>query len=331
MFIETRQDMVRAAYLIMNGDLEPNDISFAEHITDTIKIISDEWNDAKNIDYKTSQLILSVQKDVIGIYNYIFKTNISLKNISQYNFLIVKFTVTDGCLEYKSKLKIKEIIDSLSALAKDVKQMPMKNLIALGFILFAVAGAWKAPEIIHEIKRNPNTAEILKSNNDIIAKNQHTSTTIINNLGNGSVIYNGKETTADEYKENMIQKEKIDIAPVLIEDRFHILQYDFKNQKAQLFQPGVEPFWASTKWLPQDAREELQTLTSNAIENGTIAIQKMVLSCKIKDKKIIESAIEYIKNIASSNAKDLKSVLLNTHQKREKAKPLSLLDMKGVL
>lgn len=135
MKICTRQDLVAAAIGIAEGRLTPKGLEFSRYISDTIKIVSDDWDDAKNIDYKTAELILSVQKDIIGIYNFIFDEHITIKDIDKYEYLIVKFSIEDGCLKIISKIAknlIQSALDDLKEIAGIFDGMTAKQKIIWG-------------------------------------------------------------------------------------------------------------------------------------------------------------------------------------------------------
>lgn len=315
MKVSTRQDMIAAAIALTSGNIAPEDLEFSEYITDSIKIYSDNFTDAKILDYKTSDIILAVQKDVIGIYNTIFKTDITLKNIDKYEYLIVKFSIEDGCVKFISRIK-KKIFDALFDDAGNFigneelfRDMTPKQKIATMLLLLALAGVWKMPDIIRAIKENPTINQLIEGNTKItegLHKNQRTSIVIINNLGDGHVEYNGVTSGKEDYEENLIKPDKQeDLAPVLIDDDFFILQYDFKNQKIYLFQTGQEPFWASTEWLAQDGRDKLKEVTSAAIASQTVARQFMNMACKIKNHKIQSATIEGVGQPTRPSAKKL--------------------------
>ncbi|MDY0258630.1 MAG: hypothetical protein RBR41_03060 [Desulfovibrio sp.] len=301
MKISTRQDMVFAASAIISGNISPDDLEFSDYITDSIKIFSDNFENANILDYRTAQIINAVQKDIIGIYNIIFCTDVTLKNLDKHEFLIVKFSIEDGCIKFISRIakKLFDLVfeDSGNPLGNEelFRDMTAKQKIATVLLLLALAGVWKLPDVIRAIRENPEISVLIDGNSKItegLSKNQETSLVIINNLGDGHVEYNGVPSGKDDYKDNLFKSEKKDIVPVQLDDDFFILQYDFKNQKIFLFQTGQEPFWASTAWLGQEARDRLREITSSAIANQTVARQFVNMACKIKDNKIVGAVVE---------------------------------------
>ena len=332
MKISTRQDLVAAAKSIADGTLEPKDIEFSEYITDTIKIVSEGWDDAKNIDYKSSELILAVQKDVIGVYNFIYNKDISIKELDDYKFLVVKFSIEDGCIKFISRITrdiILPILDDIKSITGIFEGMSPNKKIAFALILLAVVGTLKAPDIIRAIRENPVMFNDFISNESIaeaLAKNQKTQAVIINNIGDGHVIYNGVEFTKEDYENSLIKNEAPDIAPVLVDDEFLILKYDFKGQKAYLAWRGME-FWASTEWLRQEGRERLTESTSAAIAQQTVAKERITMSCKIYNGKIGQALIEGIGLPARQGTIDLAVALNRTKKaKNDKHEQASLLD-----
>ncbi len=332
MKVSTRQDMVAAALAIANSTLLPADIEFSEYITDTVKVVSDGWDGAQNIDYKTSELILSVQKDILGIYNSIFNTDISLKNLDKNEFLIVKFSIENGCIKYISKIgkKILEsIFDEIPDIVGIFDGMTAKQKIVMALLLVAFAGAWKSPDIIRAIRENPSISAIFDSNDkviDAVSKNQRTPVTIINNLGDGYVIYDGNKSYKDEYENGLVKPAKLDIIPVLIDDEFLILQYDFKNQKVQLFKHGEDPFWASTEWLGQDERERLKESTSAAITQQTVTRQFINMACKMKNGKVYSATVEGIGHPSRPGATNFATAIRERKSKDSRLEQGSLLN-----
>lgn len=331
MKIRTRQDLVDAALAIANNILAPSDLEFSEYITDTIKIVSDEWDDAKNIDYKTSGLIFSVQKDVIGMYNFLYNTNITIKELDKYEFLIVKFSIEEGCIKFISRLAksiIQEITDELKCFTGMFDGMTPRQRIALALLLVAFAGSWKAPDIIRAIRENPSISHIFDSNDDIVeavAKNQKTSITIINNLGNGYVVYNGIESKKEDYENGLVKVDSSDIIPVQINDEFFILKYDFNGQKACLSHNGDE-FWASTEWLNQEGRDRLIEINAVAITQKRATRQRINMSCKIRNGKICKAIIENIGLPPRQGSIDVATALGSAKVMSDKLEQGSLLD-----
>lgn len=332
MRVSTRQDLVAAALAIAEGKLVPIDIEFAEYITDTIKIYSDSWNNAKEIDYKTARLINSVQQDILGIYNSIFKTNITLKNIDKYDFLVVKISIEDGCIQFISKIckvVIENIFSEITDIAKVFSDMTPNQRIATLLILLAIAGAWKSPDIIRAARENPEVSRLLDSNDkvaDAVSKNQRTPITIINNLGDGYVVYNGVKTSKDDYEKELAKPKAEDIIPVLIDDEFIVSKYDFENQKVFISKRGEDPFWASTEWLPLNEREKLKDIASQSIMEQAASLQLLNMACKIKGDKVQDATVEGIGRPHRDGATDFTTALKGGKNKSSKPEQASLLE-----
>lgn len=208
---------------------------------------------------------------------------------------------------------------------------PKQKLVAL-FLLMAFAGIWKADNIIRAIRENPELADVIEHNEKIsegLTRNQKTQVVIINNLGEGYVEYNDSTYDADDYKDGIIKYQNHnDIIPVYIDDMFLILQYDFENQKIQLIQRGQEPFWASTEWLGHEERSRLKEITSLSIEQQTVALKMIHLSCKIKNGKVQEAVVQRLEQSARTESKKFADAIqMDIQPKPSMPEQHSLLDM----
>lgn len=65
-----------------------------------IKIFDDTWANAQFVDYKIANLVIALQKDVVGYYNLISNTHYTIKNIHKIdpNF-ILKVEIENGCIQ----------------------------------------------------------------------------------------------------------------------------------------------------------------------------------------------------------------------------------------
>lgn len=303
--ISTRNDMIEAASLIILNQIHVSDIEFADYITDTIKIYSDEWNDASLFDYKTAQYIIAVQSDIIGAYNKVFGSNVTLSKLDTYNFLTVKFKIEEGCIQFICKISRKlfekilgEKIEHYDNLTKN---MTPAQKIATLLIIFGMI-AVPAGVAVYQIGKNKELVDALVTStaeiNNIVAENQKTPKIVVSNIGSGTVSFNeGPPSNAEDIMESLLKKKKIEkvILPVYIDDDFIVIRYDFDEQKVFLAHAlAAYPFWASTEWLPQDRRIKLKEIASSAIDNKTAISCFINVTCKIDDGQIKDAIVDGI-------------------------------------
>lgn len=309
MYISTRHDLLKAASLIASGKLDADSIMFADFITDSIKIDSKEWSDAKLLDIKIAQLMLSIQKDTIGIYNSSLDENVTIKKLADYPFLMLKFTIQEGCIDFTKILNGEAFKQFLG----NYDKMNSKNKLITGLILCCMIGVYRSPEIISAIKESPEMARVMETSEvkQIIAENQRTEEVLVEYIGEGKVSLNsGQAINQEELRQTLIKMERVpDPVPVLVDDEFKINKYDFDKQQAYITHETGIHFWASTEWLPSEKRVLLRDLTAGAIEDKSTAKAFLNLSIKLAENKIIAANIDSIEMPKRTFSKTLKETI----------------------
>ena len=304
MLIQKRSDLLHAAELVLSGDLEVSQIRFADYITETIKIEAESWGNASTFNYKAAELALAIQNDTLGLYNALFNTNITLKNICDREFLLVRFSIEDGCIKLTSlfeKVFFKKLLDfGLGGLRDITKDMTPKQKIGTLLIILAIVGVAATPSILSYIKSNRELDALVNTNEkllEVIAENQRTPNVVISNIGSGTVFFDdGIPYDAASIKGALIKKpkQKDHIPAIHVDDEFIIVKYDFDQEQAYLSHPSGHSFWVSTKWLTVDRREKLKGMTASAIDNRTAVMSKLNLTCKIASGKKKDAILEGI-------------------------------------
>lgn len=301
MLISTYDDIVEATIAVARGNIQIDELEFSDYITSKIKIYSNNFQTASELDYRIAKMVLAVQKDFLHTYNFLFNKNITLEQLDKYEFLVVRFIIEDGCIEAIWKIAgkyYKDFIDKheiLKPYLEFFSNMTGKQKIISIMLVLAITGTWKAPEIIRSFRSSPEIKDIMDGNFELVealSKTQQTTNFFITNIGDGYVEFDGKKYTKEDYKKNKIKKpEKSDIAPIDVADTFFIQKYDFDKQLVLIFAAGNESFWASTEWLTEDARERLKRVTAEAIDKKTIGKETMLVACKIRDKRMAEAQV----------------------------------------
>ena len=151
---------------------------------------------------------------------------------------------------------------------------------------------------------------------------------IINNIGNGSVIYDDEEMTKKDLKDNIPHDEELSASPTDLDDEFIVLRYDYDKQQIYLSHPSCDSFWASTKYLTYEKLETLKKISNEAIEKGKPQTARLLISAVIDDEKVKNAVILGI-SLGEEWAKiSLREAVKKSSQKdkRSKFQQASLLD-----
>ncbi|EMG36589.1 hypothetical protein PCS_02601 [Desulfocurvibacter africanus PCS] len=288
MLISRKEDLLNAALALADGTISPSDINFAEYITDVIKIDSDYWGTAKVIDHKTAQLILAIQKDVLGLYNDIYSTSIGLKDLDAHPFLVVKFSIEDGCIQIFSSIS-KQFFNFCDGMT------PRQRLIAL-LAAAAIVASVSCAVLAYFADKNRDILEkvgALEETQKIASRHQETQRVVINNIGDGTVVIGGgTHLTGKELKEMFNPaKPKKDNPPIDIDDHFIVLKYDFDGQKIFLAHRSGTAFWASTEWLSGEQREQLKAISAKAIDQSAAITAQLNVTGHIKEARVERAVV----------------------------------------
>lgn len=317
MLIKTSADLKNALFALASNSITVDQIEFSDFIEDSIKINTDEWGCSNAINYKVAEYLLALQKDIIKLYNFIYKKSYTIKDLDNNKFLIVNLTIEDGCIKLIAKIS-KNLFDFL----KDMN--PSQKTIAISSIAIAITvSCASAPFIIKELRESKDLPYEIKGKIDTESRRLSTAPKIlINNTGNGTVIYSNNDSMDHEELKNMypkIKQVKDDAPPVDIDDRYIVVRYDFNEQKAYLSHPIGESFWASTHLLNAEKREKLKKLTTDAIDKRTTITANLHVTATIHNKKIENASILGIDIPPRESSVSLKSALYdNVNSQKEK-------------
>lgn len=288
MLISRKEDLLNAALLLADGTISPSDIQFAEYITDVIKIDSEYWGTSKVIGHKTAQLILAIQKDVLGLYNDIYSTSIGLKDLDEYPFLAVKFSIEDGCIKIFSRIS-KEFFKFCDGMTPTQKVITFLAAAAIVASISAVVLSYfadKNRDILEKVGA-------LEETQKIASRHQETQRVVINNIGDGTVVIGGgTNLSGDELKDIFSQpRPKKDDPPIDIDDHYVVLKYDFDGQKIFLGHKSGTAFWASTEWLSGEQREQLKAISAKAIDQSAAITAQLNVTGHIRKGKVEKAVV----------------------------------------
>ena len=289
--VNSYSDMVTAARLLAENEITLNDLYFPPVIVETLKIESETWDDAKYIDYRLGELIVSSQKDLNNAYQCIFNENEKAVCVDITDAPILKFTIEDGCIN------VKKIIDGkyIAEIINEYGKVDMKSKAILALIILGSLAIIKCDDIIRAIKDPPSILSEKESRlvQSVASENQRGTRAIINNIGNGTVIYNDEPAvTYEEIRNTLIEDpEPVSVQNVNICDTFSIEKYDFKKQLVNLSTPASKRFWASTEWLNPDERNKLSDLAVEGIQAKKAIPYKMHIKAKIDSQRVQEAIV----------------------------------------
>lgn len=314
MLVKTSSDLKNALFALASGSIAFDQIEFADFIEDSIKIDTNEWGCAGSINYRVAEYLLALQKDIIKLYNFAYNESLTIKDLKNYQFLIVNLTIEDGCVKLISKIS-KYLFDFM----KDMN--PSQKVITVVGMTIAVA-CMSAPFIIRELRKsNILPSETIDKIDTESAKISTAPKVLINNTGNGVVIYSNNDSMDyDELKRiyHRGKQEKNDIPPVDIDDKYAIVRYDFDAQKAFLVHSTGESFWASTNLLNTEKREKLKKLTTDAIDRGTTMTAELHVTATIHNKKIENATILGINVSPREGSLSLRHALYGDNEPQQK-------------
>ena len=170
----------------------------SEGIIDYIKIKTDNWGSSTALNVHAAQYMQAVQKDVLAAWNTATGQNVTIAQLDKYPFLVVSFDVQDGCLDIRQTIKLAGLF------VKDLspKQKMMLYALLFGGVL-AVCSSYTVGKLADSGFFDSDDVKKVK----VMAQQKESAKVIINNIGNGTVFYEGKDWTADDLRND---KKKIE-------------------------------------------------------------------------------------------------------------------------
>ncbi len=295
------EDLVNLALGILDNKIDIESIRFGPDLVLNIKIDDPGWKDASLIDYKIANLVIKIQNDFIGIYNSFAEEKISQKNLCNYPNLIIHVRIEEGCVEFFVNLMnfLKEASSNMSGKQK---------IAALGIVFGIVVAGYLGQNLINYIDYI-KTVEVEKINAEnkkqaietigqafySVVQNREMQTYILSKLEEeGTVRFGKDEILSKKEFSKRIKEEKVENkeTTVYIDDSYFIKKYDYEAQEVLLRKEACPPFWASTRLLNDDAKNQFITISNQAMDAGSapqtiLMVTATIIQGKVKDAAVI--------------------------------------------
>ncbi|MGE4192789.1 MAG: hypothetical protein AB7E51_05325 [Pseudodesulfovibrio sp.] len=314
MLISTPEELIDAAFGIIDEKIDAKSIEISDDFVIKIKIRDDEWNDPLNLDYRIANIIIKLQSDILGFYNSTSGSSVTLKNIDKNSDLIVKVVVNEGCTELLAS--IKKIIDRVF-----IDMNPKEKLVALGIILAIVASggvAWVGVDYVNylkttkvaelESKNQLRAIEALEATQLALINNRRTPEYIASNVKTGTLQIGSEKPITGKALKSI---KKVEIQPrevsCNIDEVYSVTKYDFKELLVNL-EGGAVPFSASVEFLDDASRRKLRKIAGLAIDTKTVQSASLQITATIQDGAVKHAAIVGIGD-KRPNSKKLTEIL----------------------
>lgn len=253
-----------------------------EPLVDRIKIKADNWGSSSALNVHAAQYMLAVQKDVLSAWNAATGQNVIISNIDGYPFLSVEFEITDGCLDIKQIIKLAgNVMEGLS---------PKQKMFAFG-MLFCVGLATCAAYAVGKLADSGvfDSEEIQKIK--AVSKQKESPKVLINNLGGGTVIYEGREWNADDLKKDRNNIDAVEVTESIALDGTYIIDTCKLEGSIHLVSKEGKQFTADFDSLDEDKRKLLAYRVSEALLEKRKLEQQLRIDAKIKGSNISNAHI----------------------------------------
>lgn len=244
-------------------------LDLPEQIIDTIKIHSDKWGTASLLNYKAADYMRAVQQDVINAWNEATGEHVTPSRLDDYPFLIVEFTISDGCIQFDGKL-CKQFRKIMSMIPPESRK---SCIIAICLAVAAFPVSSCISKIVDSGILAPKEVQIIKAQ----AEAKKSAGVIINNIGNGSVTYTGRDWTPQEIKSEKKSIASIEpVVPVMLDGSYTIDACKMDGDKIHLVAADGKSFMADTSTLTDAPRTKLGNLIGqsfNQRKNLTLELQ----------------------------------------------------------
>ena len=272
-------------------------------IVDRIKIKTDNWGSSAALNVRIAQYMQAVQKDIITAWNTATGQNVTLTQLNDHPFLIVEFEVQNGCLKIKQAIKLADII---------VKDLSPRQKMALYTMLFVSVLAvctsftvWKLAD-----SGSFDSDEVRKFK--ILAQQKESAKVIINNLGGGTVHYQGKDWTAADLRSDRKKIESVSATENVALDGTYIIDTCKLEGGIHIQGENGRQFNADVDFLDEEKRRTLSSRLGTALIQKKKLEQLFRIDAQIKDGAIIKAHIIDIDQPARPHTISLDMARTNT-------------------
>ncbi len=257
-------------------------LSFPDMLVDRIKINTDTWGKASALNIHAAQYMQAVQKDVIFAWNAATGQHVTLSTLDNYPFLIVEFKVHDGCLTFEQIMKFSTF------LMKDFtpkQKMCVYTMIFCGVL--AVSTAYTVGKLADSGFFESDEIKKIK----IISQQKESTKVLINNLGNGTINYQGHEWDAENLKKDRKSVDLVSVTENVAIDGIYSIDTCKLEGGIHLISKDGKQFNADYDALDEDKRKILANRITNAMLEKRKLEQQFRIDAKLKDGNIIKAHI----------------------------------------
>lgn len=310
--ISTIDDAILYALESVQNEHTIIDFNFKNQFDIEIILNGDYW-DGK-IDYKICQIVLELQKDILGFYKKATGNHISISNDSDtLKKLSVKFTLEKNCTK---------IFAEISKLVSSLKESGMtgKQISIFIFSLLASIAALTLPSTILGFIERKNQAEaLLKERMAHIEANQKDKERLEKIIMKGiesaseniraqqrianaiehrdTVTINGVTFTKNEAVYSFVKEQTPEEHPnpitCLVDGKYKIISALMERQQVEIAYKGAKTFFASTKDIPHEEKQYIYKIFADADAMGYAPTVDLQMRIEVTNGIITGAAIEH--------------------------------------
>ena len=288
-----------------NSDIgiELETLPLPESLVDRVKINTDTWGSSSALNVHAAQYMQAVQKDVLLAWNTATGQHVTLSNLDYYPFLIVEFEVHDGCIDFKQIIKLS------AAIMKDLspkQKMCVYTMLFCGVL--AVSTAYTVGKLADSGFFDSDEIKKIK----IISQQKESTKVLINNLGNGTVTYQGSDWNTETLKNDRKSVALVSVTENVAIDGIYYVDICKLEGGLHLIAKDGRQFNADYDALTEDNKKILTNRLAVAMLEKKKLEQTFRIDAKLKDGTIIKAHIIDIDNPPRPHASKL--VLKQTQQ-----------------
>lgn len=269
----------------------------SENFIDVVKINTDNWGTSSALNIHIAQYIQAVQKDIISAWNTATGQHVTLSTLDKYPFLIVEFEVKDGCLN------IKHIVRLVDILMKDLSAAQKIWICTMLFCgVLAVSTSYTVGKLADSGYFDSDEVKKIK----ILSQQKESTKVLINNLGNGTVNYQGQNWDSETLKEDRKSVASVPITENISLDGTYTIDTCKLEGDFHLTSNGKN-FYADYDALDESKKKILAGRVAEALLQKRKLDQQLRIDAKLRNGSIIKAHIIDIDQPPRPYALDAKS------------------------
>lgn len=278
----TISDFIELLESDSNAERIVEKLCLSKTFVDIVKINTNNWGRASALNIHAAQYIQAVQKDVISAWNEATGQHITLSALDDHPFLIVEFEVKDGCLTIKQLIKLADtIMEGLSA----KQRMCVYTMFFCGVL--AVGTAYVVGKLADSGFFDSDEIKKIK----LITQQKESTKVLINNLGNGTINYQGKEWDSESLRNDRKSVGLVSITENVSLDGIYIIDTCKLEGSVHLISKNGKQFYSNYDALDKSKIKILAERIATAFLEKRKIEQQLRIDAKLKNGSIIEAYI----------------------------------------